>query len=357
MEKNLILAINPGSTSTKIAVFEGESQVFITTLRHTAEEIGRYASIAEQFPFRKQIILSELDKAGVDTGRLVAVVGRGGLLRPIESGVYEVNERMIHDLEHPVLGHHASNLGGLIAHSIASSIPGAKAYIADPVVVDEMQDVARVTGLPQCQRKSIFHALNQKAIARTYAKSQGKRYEDLNLVIAHLGGGISVGAHAKGRVIDVNNALDGDGPFSPERAGTLPAGALADLCFCGEFDRAQISKLLCGKGGMVAHLGHNDAYKLEMDAKAGHGPSVLLQDALCYNVGKSIGAMATVLEGAVDAILLTGGIAHNPYLVDYVKRMVAFIAPVVVYAGEDEMAALAMNARMVLSGEMKPKVY
>ena len=261
------------------------------------------------------------------------------------------------DLRNSIMGEHASNLGALIADDIARSLPSAKAYIADPVVVDEMEDVARISGHPRFKRVSIFHALNQKAIARLHAKSIDKKYEELNLVIAHLGGGISVGAHRQGRVIDVNNALDGDGPFSPERAGTVPAGQLAKLCFSGEVTYDEVKKMLTGKGGLVAHAGTNDAYEIELKARAGDAKAKLLQDAMAYNIGKAIGSMAAVLKGKVDAIILTGGIAHNPDLVDYVKEMVGFIAPVAVYPGEDEMQALAMNGLMVLKGEVMPKEY
>lgn len=352
-----VLAINPGSTSTKIAVFENDNQTFIKTIRHTAEEISQYDTMVEQFPFRKELILSELRQEGIDPASFNAVVGRGGLLRPIESGVYEVNERMKADLNDPNCLQHASNLGALIADSIVSSIPNARAYIADPVVVDELEEVARITGLPQCKRISIFHALNQKAIARIHARSVNRDYNDLNLIVAHLGGGISVGAHEKGRVVDVNNALYGEGAFSPERAGTLPTGQLVEMCFSGQYTHEDIKRLLVGKGGLVAHLGHNDAYKMEMDAKAGDEKARLMQYALGYNLAKNIGSMAAVLKGCVDAILITGGMAHDKELVRHIETMVSFIAPVSVYPGEDEMAALASNALMVLRGEVEPKVY
>lgn len=352
-----ILAINPGSTSTKIAIYENEDEKFVKNIKHPAEEIAKFNSVASQFEFRKDIILSELKAAGFDINEIDAIVGRGGLVKPIESGVYEVNEALIDDLNNPPLGEHASNLGGLIACDIAKTVNnGAKAYIADPVVVDELQDVARISGHPLFKRVSIFHALNQKAIARIYAKEVGKKYEDLNLIIAHLGGGISVGAHDHGRVIDVNNALDGDGPFSPERSGSLPTGQLVKLCFSGTKTEAEIKKIIKGVGGLVGHLGTNDAYEVELKAK--EDPKYkLIQDAMSYQVGKSIGAMAAVLKGKVDAILLTGGIAKNPFLVDYVKDMVEFIAPVKVYPGEDEMRALAMNGLMVIRGELKAKIY
>lgn len=317
----------------------------------------RYPRITDQFEFRKEIILKELQEAEIDINKISAVVGRGGLIKPIESGVYFVNDRMKQDLRDCIRGEHASNLGALIADDIARSLPNAKAYIADPVVVDELQDVARISGHPKFERVSIFHALNQKAIARQYAKSLDRKYEELNLIVAHLGGGISVGAHLKGRVVDVNNALDGEGPFSPERAGTVPAGQLAKLCFSGEVTYDEVKKILTGQGGLVAHLGTNDAYEIEMKAKAGDKKAILIQDAMSYNIAKQIGQMAAVLKGEVDGIILTGGIAHNPYLVEYVKDMVGFIGQVVVYPGEDEMQALAMNALMALRGDVLPRDY
>lgn len=350
-----ILTINPGSTSTKIAVFENEQEVFSKTLRHSSEEIGQFPTIASQFQYRKDIILSELQQAGIDVQSFHAIVGRGGLVKPIESGIYEVNETLAHDLEHPVMGEHASNLGGLIARDLAKDIPGAKAYIADPVVVDELEPIARISGHPAIQRVSIFHALNQKVIGRTYAQETGKKYEDLNLIIAHMGGGISVGAHCQGRVIDVNNALDGDGPFSPERSGTLPTGALVEACFSGQ-SKSEVKKMLKGAGGVVAYLGTNDMRFVEEKAVT-ETEYKLIQDAMCYQVAKEIGAMAAVLKGKVDAILLTGGIAYGKPLTHYITEMVQFIAPVKVYPGEDEMRALATNGLMVLRGELAARTY
>ena len=263
-----ILTINPGSTSTKIAVFEDEKEVFSKTLRHSAEELSPFQTVASQFQFRKDIIVSVLKAEGIDIHSLSAIVGRGGLVKPIESGIYEVNEALVRDLEHPVMGEHASNLGGLIAQDIAREINnGAKAYITDPVVVDELEPIARISGHPSLKRASIFHALNQKIIARTYAKEVGKSYEELNLIVAHMGGGVSVGAHCHGRVIDVNNALDGDGPFSPERSGGLPTGALVELCYSGK-SKAEVKKMLKGEGGVVAYLGTNDMLEVENKAIA-----------------------------------------------------------------------------------------
>ena len=357
MDEQRILAINPGSTSTKIAVYQGSKSIFLKNIKHTAEELKPFNNIMEQFTFRKEIILKELKDAEIRIDLITAVVGRGGLVKPIESGVYEVNEEMIKDLHESKLGEHASNLGGLIANEIAGSLEGARAFIADPVVVDEMEDVARYTGHPEFIRHSIFHALNQKAIARKYSKSVDKPYDELNLIIAHLGGGISVGAHRKGRVIDVNNALDGDGPFSPERTGTLPCGQVAKLCFSGEYTHEEVKKMIKGEGGYVSYLGTNDGYDVEMRIKDGDEEAKKIHDALGYQLGKEIGSLCTVLKGEVDAILLTGGMAYDKMLVDYVKEMVSFIAPVVVYPGEDEMEALAMNGYMVMKGEVEPKIY
>ncbi len=353
-----ILTINPGSTSTKIAVFEDEKEVFSKTLRHSAEELSPFQTVASQFQFRKDIIVSVLKAEGIDIHTLSAIVGRGGLVKPIESGIYEVNEALVRDLEHPVMGEHASNLGGLIAKDIAREIDnGAKAYITDPVVVDELEPIARISGHPALKRSSIFHALNQKIIARTYAKEIGKSYDELNLIVAHMGGGVSVGAHSHGRVIDVNNALDGDGPFSPERSGGLPTGALVELCYSGK-SKAEVKKMLKGEGGVVAYLGTNDM--LEVENKAIADPNseyAMVQNAMCYQIAKEIGAMAAVMKGKVDAILLTGGIAYGKPITNYIREMVEFIAPVKVYPGEDEMRALAMNGLMVLRGETTPKVY
>jgi butyrate kinase len=358
MEKQLILAINPGSTSTKIAVFDIYSnKIFQTNIKHSAEELAPYKSIVDQYEFRKRVVLETLKEAGIEINSIKVVVGRGGLIKPIPSGLYEVNEAMKEDLRKGVLGEHASNLGGLIADDIAKEIPGAKAFIADPVVVDEMDDIARISGHPRFQRISIFHALNQKAIARLHAKSQGKNYDDLNLIVAHLGGGISVGAHRKGRVVDVNQALDGEGPFSPERSGTLPVGALAKLCFSGEVTYDEVKKMITGKGGLVAYLGTNDALEVENRVKSGDAYAKLIYEAMAYQVSKEIGACATVLKGEVDAILITGGIAYDKIFVDWIKERVSFIAPVYVYPGEDEMQALAYNGISYLKGEITPKQY
>jgi len=357
MPDQRILAINPGSTSTKIAVYVNTRVVFLKTIKHPAEELKQFKHIADQYDYRKDIVLKELKQADINLELINAIVGRGGLVHPIKSGVYAINERMKADLLKGVMGEHASNLGGLIADDLVKFMPHARAFIADPVVVDELEDVARVTGHPNFARVSIFHALNHKAIGRSYARLVNQQYEDMNLIIAHLGGGISIGAHRKGKVIDVNQALDGEGPFSPERSGTLPVGQLAKLCFSNEFSYDEVKKMITGEGGLVAWFGTNSAYEVEMMAADGDPKARLIQNAMGYQIAKEIGAMSTVLHGEVDAIILTGGIAHNTALVEYIKKMVAFIAPVVIYPGEDEMYALAMNGLRVLRGEMECKEY
>jgi len=357
MEDFHILTINPGSTSTKIAVYINTNPLFVKTIRHSTEELAGFEKITDQYAFRKDIIYKELKDAGVNLNNLQAIVGRGGLVKPIPSGVYEVNDALIRDLFNSPIGEHASNLGGLIANDIARSLPGARAFIADPVVVDELSDFARITGHPLLKKVSIFHALNQKAIAREHALSIMRNYEDMNLIVVHLGGGISVGAHLKGRVVDVNNALDGDGPFSPERSGTLPAGDLARLCFSGKYTQKEVIKMILGGGGLSAHLGTNNAYDVEQQAAAGDKHSKLIFEAMAYHVAKQIGSMSPVLNGEVDGILITGGIAHSKWFVNMIIQRVYKIAPVYVYPGEDEMRALAMNGLMVLRGETQAKIY
>ncbi|MBS4056112.1 MAG: butyrate kinase [Bacteroidetes bacterium] len=356
-EEVRILTINPGSTSTKFAVFVGTDPVFIKTIRHSSEELAPYEKITDQFQFRKELILTQLKQADINLSEIRAVVGRGGLLKPIESGVYAVNQAMMNDLRNSPLGEHASNLGGLIAYDIALSLPDAQAFIANPVVVDELDEIARISGHPLLPRISIFHALNQKAVARQHARSIMRRYEDLNLIVVHLGGGITVGAHKQGRVVDVNQGLDGDGPFSPERTGSLPVGELVRLCFTGKYTQKEILKMIKGEGGLVAYLGTNSAYEVEQKVQQGDKYAELIYNAMAYQVAKEIGAMATVLKFQVDGILITGGIAHDKYFVNQVIERVHKIAPVHVYPGEDELKALAMNGLRVLTGETTPKIY
>lgn len=357
MEDFRILAINPGSTSTKIAVFQGNNPVFVRTITHSSEELSKFEKVTDQYAFRKEIIYKQLEEAGVEMESIRAVVGRGGLTKPIPSGVYEVNEAMKQDMANSPMGEHASNLGGFIADDIAKSLPNARAFIADPVVVDELSDLARVSGHPEFSRKSIFHALNQKAIARQHARSIMRKYEELNLIVVHLGGGISIGAHQKGLVVDVNQALDGEGPFSPERSGTLPAADLVRSCFSGKYTQKELLQMIKGKGGMTAFLGTNNAYEVEKRAEAGDEHAKFIFEAMAYQVAKTIGGMSAVLKGEVDGILISGGIAHSKWFVNQVIERVYKIAPVHVYPGEDEMRALAMNGLMVLKGEVEVKEY
>ncbi|NOU47970.1 MAG: butyrate kinase [Bacteroidales bacterium] len=356
-EEVRILTINPGSTSTKFGVFVGTDPLYIKTIRHSTDDLERFDKITDQFHYRKELMLNQLKEAEIDLDQIRAVVGRGGLLKPIESGVYEVNDAMMRDLRNSPLGEHASNLGGLIAHDIAQSLPDARAFIANPVVVDELDDIARISGHPLLPHISIFHALNQKAVARQHAKSIMRKYEEMNLIVVHLGGGITVGAHKSGRVVDVNQGLDGDGPFSPERTGTLPVGALVKLCFSGKYTEKELIKMIKGEGGLVAYLGTNSAYDVEQRIQAGDTYAKLIYDAMAYQVAKEIGAMATVLKFQVDGILITGGVAHDKYFVNQVIERVHRIAPVHVYPGEDELKALAMNGLRVLNNETVPKVY
>lgn len=352
-----ILAINPGSTSTKFAVYFDTECVFNKTIRHSFEDLFHYENIADQFDFRKGLIIEALVEEGIEVDSIKFIIGRGGLTYPVESGIYRINNTMLKHVREGVMGQHASNLGPLLADYIALQIPDAQAFIADPVVTDELEDVARVSGHTGFERRSIFHALNQKATARIHAKKVGKKYDELNLIVAHLGGGISVGAHKKGRVVDVNNALNGEGPFSPERSGTLPAGQLIEICFSGKYSKSEIDRMVVGEGGFVSFLGTNNAGKVEEMADAGNESAKFYQEALFYQVAKSIGEMAVVLEGKVDAILLTGGLAYNKSIEGYIKRKSGFIAPVFSYPGEDELEALAMNALRVARGEVEPKVY
>ena len=307
--------------------------------------------------FRTKSIKDALAENNININDLSIVVGRGGLIKPIPSGTYEVNEAMIEDIKACRFGEHASNLGGIIANVIAKEVGGIKAIIADPVVVDELNPVARVSGHSAIERVSIFHALNQKAIAKRYAADHGKSYNEINIVVAHLGGGTSVGIHSQGRIIDVNDALRGEGPFSPERSGGLPAAAVVDLCFGGKYTEAQIRKMISGEGGFVSYIGTNSFFDVENAVKDGDEKVKFIQDAFVYQLCKEIGAMSTVVNGNVEAIVLTGGAAYYKKMVEEIKEKVSFIAPVVVYPGEDEMGALASNALAVLEGTEQIKVY
>ncbi len=350
------LIINPGSTSTKIGIFEDETLLFDETLRHSTEEISRYDSITDQKDFRKNIILDFLKSKGFDVATLDVCIGRGGMLKPIPSGTYAVNDALIHDLEVGVSGQHASNLGGILAKEIADSI-GKPSYIVDPTVVDDLCDEARVSGVPELPRISIFHALNQKAVAKRYAAESGKDYNKLNLIVVHMGGGVSVGAHKEGKVIDVFNALDGDGAFSPERAGSVPSGALVKMCFSGKYTETEVYKKIVGNGGFNALLGTNDMREVEKMADEGKENAKLYRDAFIYQVAKDVGSMACVLCGKIDQIIFTGGIAYDKTVIEGLKKYCSFLAPITVYPGEDELLALAQGGLRVLRGEEKALEY
>ncbi len=357
MKSSRILVINPGSTSTKIALYDNSICSLLKTLHHSVAELAPYKTISDQFEFRKGVVLSELVHDRINLNSINIVIGRGGLTYPLKSGVYYINELMVEHCRKGVMGEHASNLGSLIAYDIAKMHPGTIALIADPVVTDEMDDIARVSGHPLFKRLSIFHALNQKAVARQHASKIGKHYDELDLIVVHLGGGITVGAHHNGRVIDVNNGLDGEGPFSPERSGTLPVGAIIEMCFSGKYTKDEIHSMVSGQGGLVAYMGTNDAHELEILAYKGDEKAAFYLEAMAYQVSKSIGEMATVLKGKIDGILITGGIAYDRKLMAMIRERVEFMAPVSIYPGQDELKALAMHALMVARGEIKAIVY
>lgn len=350
------LIINPGSTSTKIGVFEDETLLFEETLRHSTEELAPYPSVVGQKRFRKDLIINFLKEKNFDLKELDVIVGRGGLLKPIPGGTYRVTDELLADLQVGKQGQHASNLGGILAREIGDEL-GVPSFIVDPVVVDELIPSSRLSGVPELPRVSIFHALNQKAVAKRYAKESGRKYEDLNLIVVHLGGGVSVGAHRKGKVIDIFNALDGDGAFSPERAGAVPVGALVKLCFSGRYTEKEVYRKLVGNGGFNAYLGTNDAREVSARAETGDDKATLVLEAFWQQVSKNVGAMAAVLEGNVDKIILTGGIAYNKRTCDELQRRCSWIADFIIYPGEDELLALAQGALRVLNGEEKVMEY
>lgn len=353
-----ILAINPGSTSTKIAVFEDLNLKYDKTLRHSVEELAPYNSIIEQYEFRRDCILSFLKEQNDCPDTIDLFVGRGGLVKPIPGGVYKVNQSLLRDLKQGVMGEHASNLGGILAYEISKSAKKEdKAFIVDPVVVDELDEIARFSGRPEMPRLSIFHALNQKAVARRFAREQNKKYEELSLIVVHLGGGITVGVHKNGRVIDVNNGLDGEGPFSPERTGSLPVGSLIKLCFSGKYQLHEVRKMITGAGGMVAYLGTNNGTEVEKRIENDDHQARMVFLAMAYQVAKEIGACATVLSGRVDSIILTGGLAYSELLTKWIKKRVGFIAPIHTYPGEDEMQALTEGVYYATKGEVPIREY
>ena len=350
------LIINPGSTSTKIGVFEDETLLFEETLRHSTDEISQFATIVDQKDFRKKIITNLLDEKNFDMKSLNMVVGRGGMLKPIPGGTYAVTDDLLHDLEIGKQGQHASNLGGILAREIGDEL-GIPSFIVDPVVVDELIPIARYSGVKDLPRTSVIHALNQKAVAKRYAKETQKPYESLNLIVVHMGGGVSVGAHEKGRVIDIFNALDGDGAFSPERAGAVPAGALIKMCFSGDYTEKEVYSKIVGKGGLTSYMGTNDMRDVLKAMNEGNAEAKELFEAFIFQVTKDIGSMACVLKGKVDQIIVTGGIAYGQPVIDALKERAEWIAPFTVYPGEDELLALVQGGLRVLNGEEAAKEY
>ena len=354
MTKRLILAINPGSTSTKVGLFDGKEEIMTRTVRHDVAVTG--LSLPEQLPHREQEVRALLQETGIAGEDLSAIVGRGGLLAPMTSGTYTVNALMREDLTSGRFGMHASNLGGLIASKLGEGY-GVPSFIVDPVVVDEMHDLSRKTGMPEIDRRSIFHALNQKAVAKRFAAENGSDYNSLNLIVAHLGGGITVGAHERGRVIDVNNGLDGDGPLAPERAGSIPVGQVVELCYSTRYKESEMKKKIVGQGGLFAHLGTFDAIEIEQRMESGDEKAALLYETMAYRVAQEITKHGATLLGNVDAILLTGGIAYSDWLTKKIRERVEFLAPVHIYPGEDELKALAEGALRVVLNEETAREY
>jgi butyrate kinase len=351
-----ILAINPGSTSTKFAVYDNETAVLTRVVRHDMKALSRCGSVLEQKEPRRDNIMTSLNEAGIDLQSIDAIAGRGGLLRPIESGTYLINRKMLEDLQSATAAVHASALGAIIAAELANTL-SIPSYVVDPIVVDEMDRNAKLTGMPGIERSSIFHALNQKAIARRLAGELGKPYENARFVVAHLGGGITVGAHRYGRVIDVNDALSGEGPFTPERTGGIPAMPLINMCFSGEYTESEMIDKVTKKGGMSAYLGTTDLRTVQKMINDGDEFAALVLDSMAYQVSKEIGAMTAVLEGVVDAIILTGGLAHSNRFTGAIKQRVDKLAPVYVFPGEDEMLALMSGVLRVLRGQEPAAQY
>jgi butyrate kinase len=352
-----ILVVNPKDYLTQIAVYQNYKLLYMISRKHSPEELGRFTSIYDQVTFRKDVVIKELKNNDFSMDELKIVISRGGLIKPVQSGVYEVNDLLKKDLKHSPVGEDVINIAGLLADAIASEVPGARAMIADPTVVDELHDLARITGSPEIQRKSIFHALNQKAVAKMHAETHKKKYEEMNLIVAHLGNGTTVGAHRKGRVIDVNQGFEGDGPFSMVRSGTLPMGDVVKMCFSGNKTLDEMLCLLTHCAGVNAHLGTRDINEIEYRISEGDAHAKLIMEAMAYQVSKSIGEMYAVLKADVDAILITGDLAHSQFVVRNIIDHVEKFAPIFLYAGDNEIQAMANNALRVLKGEMEVQEY
>lgn len=353
-----ILVIYPEIEITKIAVYRNTSLLFLKTIRHKSEDISGFEDVYDQLDYRLNLILDELKNNQIDFADIAVVMARGGLIKPVKSGIYEVNDAMVHDLHAGIMGHHATNLGGLLADKIVKILPDAKAYLADPVVVDELEPIARVSGLPEVKRTSIFHALNHKNISREYAKSINKTYEDLNLIVAYIGsGGVSVAAHTKGKVVDVNQAFDGDGPFSMTRSGSVPVGQLIDLCFSGKYSHSEMHKLITEKGGIKAYTGAGSLNELNNLVDQGNETAIFIVEALAYQIAKEIGSIATVLKGKVDAILIMGPILNSKIFTQNLIERIDFIAPVSIYPIVNDLDSLASNGAMIMRGEAEVLKY
>jgi butyrate kinase len=347
-----ILVIYPEVNKTKMAIYQNGEVAFLKTIRHKPEVLTAFEDINDQLLFRVDGIMSELKDNEAEPETIKIIMARGGLIKPLKSGIYEVNEQMKADLRTGVMGRHATNLGGLIADEVAKRLPNAKAYLGDPVVVDELDDMARVSGHPLIERKSIFHCLNHKHVAREYAKSINKPYNELNLIVAHIGGGgISVGAHRNGRVVDVNQAFDGDGPFAVMRSGSLPVGDLVEICFSGDYSKQEVRKMITDEGGLAAYLGTSSLSEIEIRLAANDEKAWFYVNAMAYQVAKEIGAMATVLEGEVDATILTGNILNNKKFTDEITKRVDKVAPITVYPIVNDLDSLAANGMLVLKGQ------
>jgi butyrate kinase len=352
-----ILVVNPKDQETQIAVYEGYKLRYMVGRKHTKEELSAFTSIYDQVEFRKEVVMKDLKNNDFDVSEVKIVISRGGLIRPVQSGVFEVNDQLKKDLRDSPVGEDIINIGGLMSFAIAAEIPGAKALIADPTVVDELDDVARITGVPEIKRKSIFHALNQKAVAKLHAETHKRKYEEMNLIVAHMGNGTTVGAHRKGRVIDVNQGFAGDGPFSMVRSGTLPLGDIVELCFGGTKTKDQINCLITHCGGLNAHLGTTSLSEIEGRVRNGDEKATLVMTAMAYQVAKCIGEMFAVLKGDVDAILITGELAHSEFVVKNIIEHVEKMAPTFIYPGDNEIKAMAANALRVINGEMVVQAY
>jgi butyrate kinase len=351
-----VLALNPGSTSTEVALFVDDTVEFRASIEYTRQQLASFSSPIDQYTMRMDGIREILRKEGVGRSQLSAVVARGGLLKPMESGTYRVTLEMVEDVRAgKVMSPHISNIGPVIAYDIAHS-SAAPAFIADPVSVDEFEPLARISGMPEIGRKALQHTLNIKAVTMKAARTLGKTPGDSNFIVAHLGGGISVCPVRAGKIIDANNANE-EGPFSPERTGGLPSFSLAEVCFSGRFERDEILRRMVGQGGLVAYLGTNKITEVERRIEEGDEEASLVYEAMAYQIAKEIGGMATVLSGKVDRIILTGGCAHSDLLTRWIEERVSFIAPVSIYPGNDELTALAAAAFRVLRGEEKEKAY